>query len=92
MANKRQLTKMGQTARRADTNPNASKKAVSVSNKTTKIVGSAVSKKLFDYKAKPSDANGRVVKGQLGKKANAVVSGRISQIKKERTAMDKDSK
>jgi hypothetical protein len=83
MANKRQLGKMGQTARKADVNPNASKKAIAVSKKTTSTVNKALATGSFAFKAKPSDENGRVVKGQLGKKANAIVNGRISQVKKE---------
>lgn len=83
MAKTRKLSKMGQTAYKADQNPAASKAAKSVAKKTTKMVSDAKSKGNFDYKSRPSDTSGRVVKGPTGKAANAVVEGRISQVKKE---------
>lgn len=88
MANTRRLAKMGQTAYKADQNPKASSKAKSVSKKTTAIVQSAESKGNFATKRSPSDTKGRIVKGSTGKAANAVIEGRISQVKKETKLRD----
>lgn len=72
MANKRQLTKMGQTARKATFNPEASKQAKSVAKKVTKIMSTS------------GKANSDGIKSpKLYAKSDAVGSGVIKQVLKE---------
>ena len=72
MANKRQLTKMGQTARKATFNPNASNKAKSVTKKVNTIM------------AKSAKATSdKVNSPKLTKKSLAVGSGIVKQAVKE---------
>jgi len=72
MANKRQLTKMGQTARKATFNPDASKKAKAVLGKTKKIQKASAT------------ANSEGIKSpKLLKKSMAVGDGVVKQVVKE---------
>ena len=72
MANKRQLTKMGQTARKATFDPNASKKAKAVAVKAKNI------------QVKSANANSDGIKSpKLLKKGMAVATGIVNQVVKE---------
>ena len=87
MANKRQLTKMGQTARKASTGDAPSKKANSVMKKTDKIATKGIKEGRYvlasGSKATDSKNNKVVGNSKLGKKADAIVQGRVKQVKKE---------
>jgi hypothetical protein len=93
MANKRQLTKMGQTARKASTGEATSKKANSVMNKTDKIATGAIKKGQYVLAtgSKSLDSKNNKVRGnsKVGKQADAIIQGRVKQVKKEKASYDK---